>query len=45
MRARMMSLRSFRDPILVALSLVGLWQVLHHIVGDSAITACWAAIA
>lgn len=39
MRARMMSLRSFRDPILVALSLVGLWQVLHHIVGDSAITA------
>lgn len=39
MRARMMSLRSFRDPILVALSLVALWQVLHHIAGDSAITA------
>ena len=34
-----MSLRSLRDPILVAIGLVGLWQVLHQIAGDSAVTA------
>jgi len=33
------SLRGLRDPILVAISLVVLWQVLHHIAGDSAVTA------
>ena len=35
----MISLRSFRDPILVVLSLVAMWQVLHQIAGDSALTA------
>ena len=35
----MTALRSFRDPILVAISLVALWQVLHHIAGDVAVTA------
>ncbi|MDP1841161.1 MAG: ABC transporter permease subunit [Reyranella sp.] len=35
----MTALRSFRDPILVAVSLVVLWQVLHHIAGDVAVTA------
>jgi len=34
-----MSLRAIRDPLLVGLSLVALWQVLHHIAGDSAVTA------
>ena len=34
-----LSLRSLRDPILVAIGLVALWQVLHHIAGDSAVTA------
>ena len=35
----MISLRSFRDPILVMLSLVAIWQVLHQLAGDSALTA------
>src|SRR6478736_4035853 len=35
----MTTLRGFRDPILVAISLVVLWQVLHHIAGDVAVTA------
>ena len=35
----MISLRSFRDPILVVLSLVAIWQVLHQLAGDSALTA------
>jgi len=35
----MHSLRAWRDPILVAISLVALWQVLHQIAGDSAVTA------
>ena len=35
----MTTLRAFRDPILVAISLVVLWQVLHHIAGDVAVTA------
>jgi NitT/TauT family transport system permease protein len=35
----MTTLRAFRDPILVAISLVALWQVLHHIAGDVAVTA------
>jgi NitT/TauT family transport system permease protein len=35
----MTTLRAFRDPILVAISLVVLWQVLHHLAGDVAITA------
>ena len=34
-----LSLRSLRDPILVAIGLVALWQVLHQIAGDSAVTA------
>ena len=34
-----LSLRSLRDPILVAFGLVALWQVLHQIAGDSAVTA------
>ena len=33
------SLRGLRDPLLVVLSLLALWQVLHHIAGDSAVTA------
>ncbi|MGZ5907575.1 MAG: ABC transporter permease, partial [Reyranella sp.] len=35
----MISLRSVRDPILVVLSLVAIWQVLHQLAGDSALTA------
>ena len=35
----LLSLRAWRDPILVAISLVALWQVLHEIAGDSAVTA------
>jgi NitT/TauT family transport system permease protein len=35
----MTQLRSLRDPILVAISLVVLWQVLHELAGDVAITA------
>ena len=35
----MISLRSFRDPVLVVLSLVAIWQVLHQLAGDSALTA------
>ena len=35
----MTSLRSLRDPLLVAVSLVLLWQVMHMIAGDVAITA------
>ncbi|MFO1158047.1 MAG: ABC transporter permease subunit [Reyranellaceae bacterium] len=35
----MISLRSLRDPLLVVLSLVALWQVLHQLAGDSALTA------
>ncbi|HSS84168.1 MAG TPA: ABC transporter permease subunit, partial [Reyranella sp.] len=35
----MISLRSFRDPILVVLSLIAIWQVLHQLAGDSALTA------
>jgi len=35
----MVTLRALRDPILVAISLVALWQVLHEIAGDSAVTA------
>lgn len=35
----MISLRSLRDPILVAISLVALWQVLHELAGDVAVTA------
>jgi NitT/TauT family transport system permease protein len=34
-----LSLRGLRDPLLVVLSLLALWQVLHQIAGDSAITA------
>lgn len=39
MSGHAMSLRSLRDPLLVAISLVVLWQVMHEIAGDSAITA------
>jgi NitT/TauT family transport system permease protein len=35
----MISLRSLRDPLLVVLSLVAIWQVLHQIAGDTALTA------
>ncbi len=35
----MFSFRALRDPILVAISLVALWQVLHHMAGDVAVTA------
>ena len=35
----MTGLRSLRDPLLVAVSLVVLWQVMHMIAGDVAITA------
>ena len=35
----MIALRSLRDPLLVAISLVALWQVMHMIAGDVAITA------
>ena len=31
--------RAFRDPLLVGLSLLALWQVLHQLAGDSAVTA------
>lgn len=34
-----LTLRAWRDPVLVAISLVALWQVLHQIAGDSAVTA------
>lgn len=34
-----LTLRAWRDPVLVAVSLVALWQVLHQIAGDSAVTA------
>jgi NitT/TauT family transport system permease protein len=39
MRAGMTSLRSVRDPVLVTIALVLLWQVLHQIAGDTALTA------
>jgi NitT/TauT family transport system permease protein len=35
----MTGLRSLRDPLLVSVSLVVLWQVMHMIAGDVAITA------
>jgi NitT/TauT family transport system permease protein len=35
----MTGLRSLRDPLLVAVSLVVLWQVMHMIAGDVAVTA------
>ena len=34
-----MTLRSFRDPFLVVLSLVAMWQVLHELAGNNALTA------
>lgn len=34
-----LSWRAFRDPLLVGLSLLALWQVLHQVAGDSAVTA------
>ena len=39
MSGGMLTLRAWRDPILVAISLVALWQVLHQMAGDSAVTA------
>lgn len=32
-------LRAIRDPLLVVLSLAAIWQVLHQVAGDSAVTA------
>ncbi len=32
-------LRAIRDPLLVVLSLAAIWQVLHQLAGDSAVTA------
>src|SRR5271168_946603 len=40
----MISLRAFRDPILVVLSLVALWQVLHQLAGDSALAFAQALL-
>ena len=35
----MTTLRSFRDPFLVVIGMVALWQVLHQLAGDMALTA------
>ncbi|WIM09859.1 ABC transporter permease subunit [Enhydrobacter sp.] len=35
----MIALRAVRDPVLVVVALIALWQVLHQIAGDAAVTA------